>query len=193
MNEFNVGTEAVRFISLRGYVYDVTVEAIWQHFKNTQVEKGRWPDFDADDRLAAIKKAEPDLWLSWTGDVIEWSDVAGLGILVSKEVRNAERDSDPFDCMVCLDSVEPRTFILGNCLRGCYQGQFTSMSAAWKVLSARFLKSFPNKGGLMVSMWVREKNHYGIEDTLICKQGVTSLEGVSDAEMAQCVSSFHRG
>ena len=86
-----------------------------------------------------------------------------------------------------------KTFILGNCLRGCFEGDFTSQEKAWKILSARFLMSYPAREGRSVLMWVHEENQYGMMDTIKCQVGVTSLAEVSPDELSQCRYSTHLG
>lgn len=86
-----------------------------------------------------------------------------------------------------------RTFILGNCLRGCFEGEFSSLETAWDVLSARFLKSYPAREGRHVLMWVKEPNGYGIPDTVLCRQGTTSAAKSPDVEVMACRKSPHIG
>jgi hypothetical protein len=86
-----------------------------------------------------------------------------------------------------------KTYILGNFLRGCYEGEFETIEAAWEVLSAKMLRHFPCKNGLYVLMWVREDNRFGLPDTLRCREGYTSLKPVDDERVQQCRTSFHRG
>jgi hypothetical protein len=86
-----------------------------------------------------------------------------------------------------------RTFILGNCLRGCFEGEFSSLDHAWGVLSARFLKSYPAREGRSVLMWVREPNQYGLPDTVLCRKGVTSVDPAPEDEVTACRKSFHMG
>jgi hypothetical protein len=90
-------------------------------------------------------------------------------------------------------SDDKKKFIIGNCLRGCFEGEFTSIETAWRVLSARFLLSYPSADGRNVLMWVREQNVYGITSNVLCKQGVTSTAPVSDSEVAECRKSLHIG
>ena len=93
---------------------------------------------------------------------------------------------------LCLSADEAvRTFILGNCLRGCFEGEFSSLETAWDVLSARFLLSYPAAEGRHVLMWVKEPNKYGIPDTVLCRQGVTSSATVEDVKA--CRHSRHIG
>jgi hypothetical protein len=86
-----------------------------------------------------------------------------------------------------------RTFILGNCLRGCFEGEFSSLERAWDVLSARFLLSYPATEGRHVLMWVRELNKYWLPDTVLCREGVTSTVSVPDDVARECRRSGHIG
>lgn len=72
-----------------------------------------------------------------------------------------------------------KLYILGNCLRGSFEGEFSSIDEAWKILSARFLQSFPSDGGRSVIMKVYKKNEFDLEQFILCKTGITSLEKVS--------------
>lgn len=44
-------------------------------------------------------------------------------------------------------------YVLGNMLRGWFEGEFTSDEQAWKSLSRDFDKAFPSKGGRQVYMY----------------------------------------
>lgn len=68
--------------------------------------------------------------------------------------------------------VKKQHYILGNILRGFFEGRFASQDEAWKFLSRRFLMSFPARRGRHVSMWVQE-THYGIKQNVVCKEGYT--------------------
>lgn len=68
-----------------------------------------------------------------------------------------------------------KRFVLGNCLRGYFEGNFASTEAAWQYLSARFLLSFPSADGRIVSMKVWEENKYQIEEWVTCRQDTTYL------------------
>ena len=83
-----------------------------------------------------------------------------------------------------------KLYYLGNCLRGYIEGSFSDMETAWKVLSARFLLSFPSTSGRKVILLVKEENAYGFEQALICKSGLTSLEPVDEEETDKCKSSY---
>jgi len=72
-----------------------------------------------------------------------------------------------------------RRYVLGNCLRGTFEGKFTSVDEAWEKLSARFLQSFPSPTGRAVSMKVEKENEFGFNQLILCKKGVTSLAEVS--------------
>jgi hypothetical protein len=41
---------------------------------------------------------------------------------------------------------------LGNCLRGYCSGEFVSDDEAWRVLSGRFNRAFPSRGGREITM-----------------------------------------
>lgn len=86
-----------------------------------------------------------------------------------------------------------KTYVLGNFLRGCYEGEFETIESAWEALSAKMLQHFPCKNGLYVLMWVKEENRYGLLDTVRCREGFTSLKPISDECIQQCRTSFHRG
>lgn len=84
-----------------------------------------------------------------------------------------------------------KTYVLGNCLRCFFEGKFASVDEAWRVLSARFNKSFPSENGRHVYMHVNEQNAYGLMDWTKCKEGVTSMETVSDEEILKVTYSHH--
>ena len=71
-------------------------------------------------------------------------------------------------------------YVLGNCLRGSFEGKFSSIDEAWEILSARFLQSFPAEKGRHVIMRIEKENEYGLSDLINCKTGITSLTPVSD-------------
>ena len=75
-----------------------------------------------------------------------------------------------------------KTYRLGNCLRGSFDGEFSSIDEAWEILSARFLQSFPTDsgGGRNVIMKVQKENEFGFEEYILCKTGITSLKKFSN-------------
>lgn len=79
-----------------------------------------------------------------------------------------------------------KNYILGNCLRGYFDGNFSSLEDAWKILSYRFLKSYPCSVGRDVIMYVVEENSYGILQYIICRYGITSLEKVDESLLINC-------
>lgn len=79
-----------------------------------------------------------------------------------------------------------KTYELGNCLRGYFKGDFEEIETAWRVLSHRFLLSFPSQSGRSVEMFVREPNSYSILEFVKCREGVTSLEAASAEEYQHC-------
>ncbi len=79
-----------------------------------------------------------------------------------------------------------KLYVLGNWLRGSFEGEFASVDEAWRYLSARFLLSYPSKAGRHVFMKVRELNNYGIEQLVTCKADVTSLEKIDREEVMTC-------
>jgi len=44
-------------------------------------------------------------------------------------------------------------YVLGNILRGWFDGEFTSDEQAWKILSKQFDKAFPSENGRGVYMY----------------------------------------
>lgn len=84
-----------------------------------------------------------------------------------------------------MNEEQKKTYYLGNCLRGYFEGTFDSVIYAHKILSARFLKSFPTEkknGSRSIEIYVREVNHYGYEDVILCYKGETSSQGLSEWE-----------
>lgn len=80
-----------------------------------------------------------------------------------------------------------KRYVLGNCLRGYFEGEFTSQEDAWRWLSKRFLLAFPSGSGRTVDMYVHEKNHYGLEQWVRCQGGVTSINHVcSEDAIERC-------
>lgn len=70
-----------------------------------------------------------------------------------------------------------KRYVLGNFLRGAYEGEFETLEEAWEWLSDRFLLSYPSEGGRHVQMYVYEPNPYGLGNGVqtLCKQEYTSL------------------
>ena len=66
-----------------------------------------------------------------------------------------------------------RRYILGNILRGWFEGHFSDTETAWQHLSKRFLLSYPSKQGRSVSLYVHEPNSYGLDQFVLCRTGVT--------------------
>jgi len=64
-------------------------------------------------------------------------------------------------------------YVLGNILRGWFEGKFEDSETAWKYLSRRFLLSYPSRAGRSVSMYVQEKNSYGLEQFVLRQVGTT--------------------
>lgn len=76
--------------------------------------------------------------------------------------------------------MKTKKYLLGNFLRGAFEGDFASLEEAWEWLSDRFLLSYPAEGGRHVLMYVYEANQYFPDDPekavqTLCKQEVTSL------------------
>lgn len=81
-----------------------------------------------------------------------------------------------------------QTYRLGNCLRGGFEGQFESVDEAWQKLGTRFLNAYPAEkmdennnpvidpnGSRSVIMKTEEKNQYGFEEFLKCKDGQVKM------------------
>lgn len=64
-------------------------------------------------------------------------------------------------------------YVLGNILRGWFEGKFADDQTAWRMLSRRFLLSYPASTGRSVSMYKREVNKYGLEQWVVCRIGIT--------------------
>lgn len=64
-------------------------------------------------------------------------------------------------------------FVLGNVLRGWFEGSFSDKETAWRFLSKRFLLSYPCPQGRSVSLYVFERNSYGLEQFVLCRVGTT--------------------
>lgn len=83
-----------------------------------------------------------------------------------------------------------KRYVLGNWLRGTYEGEFSSVEEAWLWLSHRFLLSYPSSSGRMVYMKVHEVNAYGLLQYVLCKEGYTSLaQAASKEEVLACCKS----
>lgn len=50
-------------------------------------------------------------------------------------------------------------YVLGNILRGWFEGRFVDSDEAWRYLSRRFLLSYPCASGRSVALYVHEKNY----------------------------------
>jgi hypothetical protein len=66
-----------------------------------------------------------------------------------------------------------KKYILGNVLRGWFEGYFADANTAWRYLSKRFLLSYPARQGRGVSLYVYEHNSYGLEQFVLCRTGIT--------------------
>lgn len=71
-----------------------------------------------------------------------------------------------------------KRFIIGNWLRGYFEGEFESIEVAWSYLSKKFLMSFPAEKGRHVGLWVEEENRYGFKSINLCKEDVTELNAI---------------
>lgn len=78
-----------------------------------------------------------------------------------------------------------KKYIIGNWLRGYFEGEFEDISTAWSYLSNRFLLSYPSTGGRHVNLWVEDANEYGFKDTKLCKQDVTELNNLPEREVLE--------
>jgi len=76
-----------------------------------------------------------------------------------------------------------KKYIIGNWLRGYFEGEFEDIQTAWSYLSNRFLLSYTSTGGRHVCMWVNEPNEYGFTESKLCKQDVTELNNLSEAQV----------
>jgi hypothetical protein len=185
-------TGKVVFNSNHGYSYEVAINAIWDNYKAYGLERGLFALSEADEHMKNLKKADPLFWRTWVAE-ISWREITLMNPVLTSIPEREGGFYSPFEAMEEAESSEVKTFILGNHLRGCFEGEFATFDEAWVVLSARFLKSFPSKNGLQVLMWVNEVNKYGFKSNALCREGVTSLEPVDEALIANCRSSFHRG
>ena len=73
--------------------------------------------------------------------------------------------------LFAVDGLVMKTFILGNCLRGYFEGDFLGHDHAWNVLTSFFVGHYPGKRH--VSMCVKEENKYGYEQRILCRNGIT--------------------
>lgn len=64
-------------------------------------------------------------------------------------------------------------YVLGNVLRGWFEGNFSDAETAWRYLSKRFLLSYPCQQGRGVSLYVYEANTYGLEQAVLRRVGLT--------------------
>ena len=74
----------------------------------------------------------------------------------------------------------------GNCLRGGFEGEFSSIKKAWSYLSKRFLISYPTDepgGRRHIYMQVKEVNKYGFNQWLTCKEEETELNDLDGQEV----------
>jgi len=67
-----------------------------------------------------------------------------------------------------------KTYIIGNCLRGYFEGEFRDLEHALEYLPARFDLSYPSEGGRSVHMVVKSLNSFGFEQHQTCWQGVST-------------------
>lgn len=70
-------------------------------------------------------------------------------------------------------SERKQRYVLGNFLRGWFEGRFTDADSAWKHLSRRFLLSYPSRAGRIVALYVHEKNSYELEQFVLRRVGIT--------------------
>lgn len=123
-----------------------------------------------------------------------------MGSLVIQALRlYADHDRKLENGEICTwsgDAQRARDFVgrplyrykIGNCLRGYFEGNFENIDDAWEILSRRFLMSYPveGEGGRFVQMLVTELNHYGIEQSIVCKCGDTAVDCMAtDAEVLE--------
>lgn len=80
-------------------------------------------------------------------------------------------------------ATKKRRYVLGNILRGWFEGNFVDSETAWRCLSKRFLLSYPSREGRSVSMYVHEKNAYGLEQFVLRRTGVTWRGPLSKAKI----------
>ena len=83
-----------------------------------------------------------------------------------------------------------RKFVIGNILRGWFQGEFTTIEHAEEELGKRFMISYPTDGmensppepgARGVELFVKERNKYGFEQHLLCKSmDVPDFQGTSE-------------
>lgn len=74
-----------------------------------------------------------------------------------------------------------KKYIIGNWLRGYFEGTFEDIDQAWSYLSNRFLLSYPATGGRHVSMWVEQPNDFGFTQAELCKEDVTEINDLNKA------------
>lgn len=76
-----------------------------------------------------------------------------------------------------------KKYIIGNWLRGYFEGDFETIEKAWSYLSNRFLLSYPSNGGRHVCMWVEQDNDFGFKQTVLCKQDVTEINQLAEGDV----------
>lgn len=80
-----------------------------------------------------------------------------------------------------------RRYVLGNILRGWFEGSFPDTETAWRYLSKRFLLSYPSREGRSVCLYVHERNSYGLEQFVRCRTGTTWRGPLSRSKtLAKC-------
>ena len=90
--------------------------------------------------------------------------------------------------------MENKTYVLGNVLRGWYEGRFSSIDEAWSFLSRRFMIGFPtvNNTGRSVAMYVMEPNSYGLMQNVKCKEDFCEINELPAEEILSRVV-YYRG
>lgn len=86
-----------------------------------------------------------------------------------------------------------KTYRAGNWLRGYYEGEFSSLEEAWSYLSARILLGYPTDdpdGKRGISMYAKEKNAYGFDQFILCKQDYTERNSLIKEEVLKRVKTI---
>ncbi|KPV53766.1 hypothetical protein SE17_07680 [Kouleothrix aurantiaca] len=157
-------------------LYDTTTEEIHDRQQLTEEE--------AKKRNAALRQS---------GDSLRWIKADSLEVppaLTEAQTQALQSPEvtveDLVDLGMPMMQIPLKRYWLGNVLRGDFQGDFATQEEAWQWLSHRFLLSYPAVGGRHVYMRTIA-SVFGIEQQVICQQGVTWIGELPEAEVrARC-------
>lgn len=82
--------------------------------------------------------------------------------------------------------MEIKKYRAGNCLRGYYDGEFSSIEEAWSHLSMRILYDHPTdapNGVRSIALYVKERNRFDYNQFILCKLGVTERNNLTLKEV----------